>query len=62
MSNGRNDTIYFRAVDAAGNASAESSAFHIMYDTQAPTVSNITSTTTPKTSTQTATLSCTDNI
>ena len=36
--NGRNDTIYFRVIDSAGNISDESNAFNIKYDTVSPVI------------------------
>ena len=36
--NGRNDTIYFRVIDSAGNISDESNAFNIKYDTVSPAI------------------------
>ena len=37
--NGKNDTIYFRAIDNVGNVSEISDLFNIRYDTSAPTLS-----------------------
>ncbi len=59
--NGRNDTYYFRACDAEDNCSEPSIAYNIKYDTEAPTSVNITSTNN-LTASQTATISCKDNI
>ncbi|MBQ7789963.1 MAG: InlB B-repeat-containing protein [Bacilli bacterium] len=39
VTNGRNETIYFRACDASNNCSSASSAYTIKYDTAAPTCS-----------------------
>ena len=39
VTNGRNETVYFRACDASNNCSGASSAYTIKYDTEVPTCS-----------------------
>ena len=46
MIDGRNNDVYFRAVDKAGNVSGKSKLFNIKYDLSAPTLSFNTSSTT----------------